>query len=139
MASENQTLFKHMEFEYGLNLTETQLSEIVAICRTILLPNQNSEIANWCIVNALRLPSTTLALVVEKLSQHVPKTNKALPKLDIKFQEIKTDTAYGKFHSWTAELVGVEGMVAESGTKEGAIKELMKSIEAKLIFDMESR
>jgi hypothetical protein len=71
MESENQTLFKHMEFEYGLNLTETQLSEIVAICRTILLPNQNSEIANWCIVNALRLPPTTLALVVEKLSQHV--------------------------------------------------------------------
>lgn len=63
----------------------------------------------------------------------------SLPMLKLEYHEIKSDTAYGKFHSWTAELIGVKGMVAESGTRGGAIKELMKSIEVKLLYDMEHR
>ena len=62
-----------------------------------------------------------------------------LPELELEYKRIKTLYAYGFFHSWTARLKGIKGMAAEAGTKENAIRELMKSLEVKLVYDMEQR
>ena len=61
-----------------------------------------------------------------------------LPELKLEYIKVKSDTAYGYFHSWTASLEGT-GMVVEAGSKEEAIRELMKSIEVELLYDYEQK
>lgn len=51
----------------------------------------------------------------------------------MKIEKHKIDLHDGYFY--TAELIGIKGMIVQAETKEQAIEELMTSIKVKLLYD----